>query len=66
MKKEKLIVDIKLYSVDKVFELTKSKEQLCTCSDGGAVNTVGSFGSIIMSTVEILIEITGQDFVHTP
>jgi hypothetical protein len=39
---------------------------LVFCSDGGAVATVGSYGSIIATDDTILTETRGQAYGHTP
>ena len=36
------------------------------CPDGGAVNTIGSFGAVIASATDILLELEGQSYGYKP
>ena len=63
---QQLLSDIKIYSTEKLLKVLKEKEKIYLCSDGGAVNRVGSFRALITSATEILMEIKGKAYGHTP
>ena len=63
---KQLLGDIKLHLTDKLLTFLTLQEPLYMCSDGGAVNTIGSFGAVIASATEILIELIRQAYGHTP
>lgn len=63
---QQLIGDIKIHSPDKLKTILLQQEPLFLCSDGGAVRTIGSFGAVIASATEILMELQGQAYGNTP
>ena len=63
---QQLLSEVKVCSTKKLKNLLTEQEQIYMCSDGGAVNTTGSFGAVIASAIEILLELEGQKYGHTP
>jgi hypothetical protein len=61
-----LIENVHLLDLDHLLEQIENMKQLVFCSDGGAVSTVGSYGSIIATDDTILTETRGQAYGHTP
>jgi hypothetical protein len=52
--------------LDCLLEQISNLHPLVFCSDGGAVDTIGSYGSIIATDDTILTETRGQAYGHTP
>ena len=63
---QQLLSNIKIHSTEKLIKILKAKEKIYMCSDGGAVKEVGSYGAVIASVTEILLELDGQVYGHTP
>ena len=63
---QQLLSDTKIYSTKKLLKVLKETKKLYMCSDGGAVNKVGSFGAVIASATEVLMELEEQAYGHTP
>jgi hypothetical protein len=61
-----LIENVLLLDLDCLLEQISNLHPLVFCSDGGAVNTIGSYGSIIATDDTILTETRGQAYGHTP
>jgi hypothetical protein len=61
-----LIEQVVLLDLDKLLDQISSPHPLVFCSDGGAVSTVGSYGSVIATDDTILTETRGQAYGHTP
>jgi hypothetical protein len=61
-----LIENVHLLDLDGLLEQIDSMQQLVFCSDGSAVSTVGSYGSIIATDDTILTKTRGQAYGHTP
>jgi hypothetical protein len=61
-----LIEDVLLLDLDSLMDHIASRQRLVFCSDGGAIATVGSYGSIIATDKTILTETRGQAYGDTP
>ena len=48
-------VQDKVCSTKKLKKLLTEQEQIYMCSDGEAVNTIGSFSAVIASVTEVLL-----------
>jgi hypothetical protein len=61
-----LIQDLNLPNCDALLHSLRSDTSLLLCSDGGAANSKGSYGSIIASDDQVLTELSGQAHGNNP
>ena len=63
---KELLSDIKIMSQHALQNMLQNNERIYLCSDGGAKEDIGSFGAVVASNQEIMIQVSGQAYGKTP
>lgn len=61
-----LVLEIQMFKLPPLLKLLRSNSDIFICSNGGAKDNRGFFGSVLAFDKEILIEITGQAYGKQP
>ena len=63
---KELVSDVRLFKIHSLLALLHNNSDIFISSDRGAKDNIGSFGSVLASNKEILIEIMGQAYGKKP